>query len=262
MDDAATSHGMSEPDPAAKAEAPVEEPEVLALFARLQTDPSARDDLLVRFQPLSEYLARRFAGRGEDPDDLAQVASIGLLNAIDRFDPDRGVRFSTYAAATIVGELKRHFRDKRWAVRVPRQLQETGLRINKTIPELTQTLGRSPTVGEIADRVGSTREEVLEAMQAAEAYSSASLDAPLATSGLTAAETIGEADHDIELLGEGWASVGDAIKELPARDRQVLFLRFFEGKTQSEIATEIGVSQMHVSRILTSTLTTLRERLR
>ncbi|MEP7059423.1 MAG: SigB/SigF/SigG family RNA polymerase sigma factor [Actinomycetota bacterium] len=253
---------MSETDQGGKGAPPVDEPDVLALFAKLTTEPSARDDLLIRFQPLSEYLARRFAGRGEDPDDLAQVASIGLLNAIDRFDPERGVRFSTYAAATIVGELKRHFRDKRWAVRVPRQLQEAGLRINKTIPELTQELGRSPTIGEIATRVGSTREEVLEAMQAAEAYSSASLDAPMVSSGLTAAETIGEADHDIELLGEGWASVADAVKELPARDRRVLFLRFFEGKTQSEIAAEIGVSQMHVSRILTNTLGALRERVR
>jgi RNA polymerase sigma-B factor len=239
---------------------PVDEADVVDLFARLGEDPRARDQLLVRFQPLSEYLARRFAGRGEDPDDLAQVASIGLLNAIDRFDPERGVQFSTYAAATIVGELKRHFRDKRWTVRVPRQLQETGLRINKAIPQLTQQLGRSPTIGEIAERVGSTREEVLEAMQAAEAYSSASLDAPLAASGLTAADTIGEDDRDIELLGEGWASVAEAIRELAPRDRRVLFLRFFQGKTQSEIATEIGVSQMHVSRILTSTLNTLRER--
>ncbi len=253
---------MSEPDPGTTTTPSAEEPDVLALFARLAVDPSARDDLLVRFQSLSDYLARRFAGRGEDADDLAQVASIGLLNAIDRFDPGRGVRFSTYAAATIVGELKRHFRDKRWAVRVPRRLQETGLRVNKIMPELTQEFGRSPTVGEIADRVGCGREDVLEAMQAVEAYSSASLDAPLTSSGLTAADTIGETDRDVELLGEGWASVASAIKELPARDRWVLFLRFFEGKTQSEIATEIGVSQMHVSRILTSTLNTLREQVR
>jgi RNA polymerase sigma-B factor len=253
---------MSEGETNAGPSGPVDDADVVDLFARLGKDPQARDQLLVRFQPLSEYLARRFAGRGEDSDDLAQVASIGLLNAIDRFDPERGVQFSTYAAATIVGELKRHFRDKRWTVRVPRQLQETGLRINKTIPELTQQLGRSPTIGEIAERVGSTREDVLEAMQAAEAYSSASLDAPLASSGLTAADTIGEDDRDIELLGEGWASVAEAIRELAPRDRRVLFLRFFQGKTQSEIATEIGVSQMHVSRILTSTLNTLRERVR
>jgi RNA polymerase sigma factor, sigma-70 family/RNA polymerase sigma-70 factor, sigma-B/F/G subfamily len=253
---------MSEGGANQGAPGPADEADVLDLFTRLGTDPQARDQLLMRFRPLSEYLARRFAGRGEDADDLAQVAGIGLLNAIDRFDPERGVRFSTYAAATIVGELKRHFRDKRWAVRVPRQLQETGLRINKTIPELTQQLGRSPTIGEIVDRVGSTREEVLEAMQAVEAYSSASLDAPLASSGLTAADTIGEDDRDIELLGEGWASVAEAIRELPTRDRRVLFLRFFQGKTQSEIAAEIGVSQMHVSRILASTLNTLREQVR
>lgn len=241
---------------------PDDETDVLDLFARLRTDPQARDQLLLRFRPLSEYLSRKFAGRGEDTDDLAQVASIGLLNAIDRFDPERGVRFSTYAAATIVGELKRHFRDKRWAIRVPRQLQETGLRISKTIPELTQQLGRSPTVGEIADRVGSTREDVLEAMQAAEAYSSVSLDAPPGSSGPAVTDTFGEEDRDIALLGEGWASVAEAIQELPTRDRRVLFLRFFQGKTQSEIAAEIGVSQMHVSRILTNTLNTLREQVR
>lgn len=250
---------MSDPDPIAKAALPAEEPDVLALFAKLSTDPSARDELLVRFQPLSEYLARRFAGRGEDPDDLSQVASIGLLNAIDRFDPERGFLFSTYAAATIVGELKRHFRDKRWAVRVPRQLQDNGLRIIKAIPELTQELGRSPTIAEIAERVGSTREGTLEAMQAVEAYSTESLDAPIGSTGLTAAETLGQADRDVELLGEGWASVAGAIKDLPARDRRVLFLRFFEDKTQSEIAADIGASQMHVSRILANTLRTLRE---
>lgn len=239
-----------------------DEAQVRALFARREIDPSAREELVIRFRPLADYLSRRFAGRGIDPEDLAQVASIGLLNAIDRFDTEREVQFSTYAAATIVGELKRHFRDKRWAVRVPRQLQEAGLRINKTIPELTQELGRSPTIGEIADRVASTREEVLEAMQAAEAYSSASLDAPLDGSELNAADAMGQEDADIELLGEGWASVAEAIRELPERERRVLFLRFFEDKTQSEIAAEIGVSQMHVSRILTSVLDTLREQVR
>lgn len=240
---------------------PADESDVLTLFAKRTTDATARDQLMIRFRPLSEYLARRFAGRGEDTDDLIQVASIGLISAIDRFDPSRGVQFSTYAGATIVGELKRHFRDKSWAIRVPRQLQETSLRVNRAIPELTQRLGRSPTAGEIADSLGLTREEILEARQAGEAYSTASLDSPLAESGLTAADTMGADDRDIELLGEGWASVAAGIKELPPRERRVLFLRFFEGKTQSEIAEEVGVSQMHVSRILASTLDTLRNRL-
>jgi RNA polymerase sigma-B factor len=252
---------MSPDDVDSGAGDPADEAEVLELFAKRTVDPAAREQLMARFRPLSEYLARRFAGRGEDTDDLIQVASIGLINAIDRFDPDRGVQFSTYAGATIVGELKRHFRDKRWAIRVPRQLQETSLRLNKAIPELTQRLGRSPTMREIADSIGSTPEQILEARQAAEAYSTASLDAPLAESGLTAADTMGADDRDIELLGEGWASVAAGIKELPPRDRRVLFLRFFEGKTQSEIAEEVGVSQMHVSRILASTLDTLRSRL-
>jgi RNA polymerase sigma-B factor len=250
---------MRQGDTARGGSRPDDEGEVLALFGRVAADPAAREELVIRFRPLSDYLARRFAGRGEDVGDLAQVASIGLLNAIDRFDPDRGVQFSTYAAATIVGELKRHFRDKRWAVRVPRQLQERGLQITKVVPELTQRLGRSPTVGEIADHVGSTREEALEAMQAAEAYSIASTDAPLETSGLTVTDAIEEVDNEIELLGEGWASVADAIRRLPARERRVLFLRFYADKTQSEIADEIGVSQMHVSRILASTLNQLRD---
>ena len=241
-------------------DAPDLDAEVSHLFRRLSQDPAAREELVERFQPLADHLARRFSGRGEDIDDLSQVASIGLLNAIGRFDVERGVQFSTYAAATIVGELKRHFRDKRWAMRVPRQMQETGLRINRVTPALTQQLGRSPTIGEIAAELDLPREIVLEALEASQAYSIASLDVPAGDAELPPAQSLGTEDPSIRLLGEGWATVADAIRELPARERTVLFLRFFQGKTQSEIAAEIGVSQMHVSRILSQTLDTLRRR--
>jgi RNA polymerase sigma-B factor len=234
------------------------DPEVQDLFRRRETDPSARERLTLAFQPLVEYLARRFAGRGEALEDLVQVANIGLLNAIDRFDPDREVQFSTYATATIVGGLKRHFRDKAWAVRVPRQLQELAVHMNKALPELTQELGRSPTIGEIARRLQVDDDDVVGAMDAVQAYSTASLDAPTGTSGLTHAETIGEDDASLELL-DGWTTIAPAVRELSERDRRVLYLRFFRDMTQSEIAEDIGISQMHVSRILNRTLERLRE---
>jgi RNA polymerase sigma-B factor len=232
--------------------------EVLELFSQLAEDAAARELLVARFQSLAGYLARRFAGRGEALEDLTQVANVGLLAAIDRFDPSREVRFATYAAATIVGELKRHLRDKAWAVRVPRRLQELGIHVNRTLPALTQELGRSPTIREIADRLEASPEEILEAMDAARAFSAASLDEPLRDTGTTAAETLGDKDASLELT-EQWASVAPAVKDLPERERRVLFLRFFQGMTQTEIARDIGVSQMHVSRILSQTLTRLRE---
>jgi RNA polymerase sigma-B factor len=234
------------------------DPEVLDLFRNLKTDPSARERLTVAFQPLVEYLARRFAGRGEALEDLVQVANIGLLNAIDRFDPEREVQFSTYATATIVGGLKRHFRDKAWAVRVPRQLQELAVHMNKALPELTQELGRSPTIGEIAERLQVDEEDVVGAMDATQAYSTASLDAPTGTLGLTHADTFGEDDPSLGLLDD-WATIAPAVRELSDRDRRVLYLRFFRDMTQSEIAEEIGISQMHVSRILNRTIERLRD---
>jgi RNA polymerase sigma-B factor len=227
------------------------------LFA-LRPEEAAREELVRRFLPLAEYLARRFSGRGEAQDDLAQVASLGLLNAIDRFDLDRDVQFSTYAAVTIVGELKRHFRDKGWAIRVPRRLQEVGLRVNHVLPDLTQELGRSPTVDEIAARCDATAEEVLDAMEASHAYSTSSLDAPLGDEGAAPIDVLGSDDPSLAVLEE-WASVAPAVRELPQRERTVLYLRFFRGLTQSEIAREVGVSQMHVSRILSQTLRLLRE---
>lgn len=228
------------------------------LFARLPDDPAARDELVEMFLPLAEYLARRFSGRGESLDDLVQVASVGLLNVIDRFDPEREVQFSTYAAVTIVGELKRHFRDKGWAIRVPRRLQEVGLRINAVLPELSQELGRSPTIDEIAERCEATPEEILDAMEAVQAYSTTSLESPVGEEGVAPIDVLGTEDPSLELL-ESWTAVAPAVRQLPPRERKVLYLRFFRGMTQSEIAREVGVSQMHVSRLLAQSLRFLRE---
>jgi RNA polymerase sigma-B factor len=236
---------------------PLDEVEERDLFGRLPDD-DARAELVRRFLPLAEYLARRFNGRGESADDLVQVASLGLLNAIDRFDTGRDVQFSTYAAVTILGELKRHFRDKGWSVRVPRRLQELGLRINSALPTLYQELRRSPTIEEIAERVGVSGEDVLEAMDASQAYSTTSLDTAASEDGAAPVDLLGEDDPSIAVLEE-WAAVAPVVRRLPQRERTVLYLRFFRGLTQSEIAEEIGVSQMHVSRILAQTLRAIRE---
>jgi RNA polymerase sigma-B factor len=236
----------------------VDEERSVELFARLREDPSARDDLVILHYPLVEYLARRFAGRGEPVEDLVQVASIGLLKAIDRFDTERGVKFSTYATPTIIGELKRHFRDKGWAMRVPRRLQEIGLQLSRVVSEMYQELGRSPTVAEIAQRSGLTEDDVLEGMDAIHVHSIGSLDAPTDDEGQTTAARLGEEDETYELL-EGWASVAPHLEKLPERERNILYLRFFRGLTQSQIADRLAISQMHVSRILSRTLLTLRE---
>ena len=186
-----------------------------------------------------------------------QVASVGLLNAIDRFDVERDVQSSTYAAVTIIGEPKRHFRDKGWAIRVPRRLQEVGLRVNAVLPELSQELGRSPTVEEIAARCEASPEEILDAMEAVQAYSTTSLDSPVGEEGAAPIDVLVAATTRRSRSSDGWASVAPAVKELPERERRVLYLRFFRGLTQSEIAKEVGVSQMHVSRILSQTLSFL-----
>ena len=234
-----------------------EDEEVHALFDRLPNDMAAREELITRFTPLAEYLARRFGGRGQAVEDLVQVSYVGLIGAVDRFDPSRGVRFTTFASATIVGELKRHLRDKAWAVRVPRSMQELALRINRSIPLMTQELGRAPTVRELAARLETTTEDVVAAMDAAQAFSASSLDAPIGEGGATSHDVIGDEDEALHRLDE-WASVAPAVKDLPERERRVLYLRFFEGMTQSQIAEVIGVSQMHVSRILTQVLAKLR----
>ena len=232
------------------------EEEIAELFRRLP-DPAARETLTTEFLPLAAYFARRFSGRGEPVDDLTQTASLGLLNAIDRFDPERGVPFSTYAAATIVGELKRHFRDRGWALRVPRNVQETAILVNRTVSAMWQELGRAPTVAEIARSADIGEDDVLQALDALQTYTTDSLDAPVGDATSTAAEAFGGEDRSFE-VSEEWLSLAPALRDLPERERKILYLRFFEGRTQTEIADELGISQMHVSRLVSRSLERLR----
>jgi RNA polymerase sigma-B factor len=227
------------------------------LFAQLKDNRSARDELVRLHMPLVEYLARKFQGRGEPLDDLIQVGSIGLLKAINGFDPTRGIEFSTYATPTVLGEIKRHFRDHGWAIKVPRRLQELGLSISKTVPAMSQELGRAPTIPEIAGRLNTSDEEVLSAIEASRAHTLVSLDAP-ADDGVDRLSRLGYEDEALELF-EAWSSVKELLKKLPQRERVVLHMRFVTGKTQTEIARELGISQMHVSRLLAKTLAFLRK---
>ncbi|HTW08142.1 MAG TPA: SigB/SigF/SigG family RNA polymerase sigma factor [Acidimicrobiales bacterium] len=220
-------------------------------------DSALREQLVAAHIGLAEYLARRFANRGEALDDLVQVASLGLLKAVDRFDPERGVEFSTYATHTIVGELKRHFRDKGWAVRAPRRMQELYLRLGKVVATLGQELGRSPTIGELAAEVKVSEEEVLEALEAGQAYRSTSLDAPANEEGETLAARLGEEDRSLE-DAESRATLSPLLAQLAPRERLILHMRFFDGLTQSEIASRLGISQMHVSRLLARSVAQLR----
>jgi RNA polymerase sigma-B factor len=210
--------------------------------------------------PLVEYLARRFRNRGEWLDDLTQVATIGLIKSIDRFDLERGVEFSTYATPTIVGEIKRHFRDKGWAVRVPRRLQELKLSLTKAIGDLAQREGRAPTVSELAAHLQMSEEEVLEGLESANAYSTVSLDAPDSgdEDAPAVADSLGMVDDALEGV-EYRESLKPLLEQLPPREKKILLLRFFGNMTQSQIAAELGISQMHVSRLLARTLTQLRE---
>jgi RNA polymerase sigma-B factor len=222
-----------------------------------------RAKLVDQYIGLVEFLARRFRNRGELLEDLVQVGTIGLLKAIDRFELEREVEFSTYATPTIVGEIKRHFRDKGWAVRVPRRLQELHLELTKIISHLGQDLGRSPTVAEIAEAAGTTEEVVLEGMEIAQAYNFTSLDAPLDSDDSESssfADQIGAEDDQLENL-EYRAALAPEMAKLPERERRILYLRFYKGLTQSEIAQLMGISQMHVSRLLNRTLMRLREAL-
>jgi RNA polymerase sigma-B factor len=220
-----------------------------------------RNQLVRMHIPLVEHLARRFRNRGEPLDDLTQVATIGLIKSVDRFDPERGVEFSTYATPTIVGEIKRHFRDKGWAVRVPRRLQELRLSLTTATSELSQRHGRSPTVHELAEHLGISEEEVLEGLESANAYSTLSLDVPDTDDESPAvADTLGAEDDALEGV-EYRESLKPLLAQLPQREQRILVLRFFRNMTQSQIASEVGISQMHVSRLLARTLAQLREKL-
>ncbi|WP_424642144.1 RNA polymerase sigma factor SigF [Embleya sp. AB8] len=238
---------------------------LFAQLAQLESDPPARaavrDRLVEMHLPLVEHLARRFRNRGEPLDDLIQVATIGLIKSVDRFDSERGVEFSTYATPTIVGEIKRHFRDKGWAVRVPRRLQELRLALTSATAELSQRNGRSPTVAELAVQLGISEEEVLEGLESANAYSTLSLDVPDTDDDSPAvADTLGAEDDALEGV-EYRESLKPLLEQLPPREKKILLLRFFGNMTQSQIAQEVGISQMHVSRLLARTLAQLRERL-
>jgi RNA polymerase sigma-B factor len=217
--------------------------------------------LVERHSRLAEFLARRFANRGEPIDDLRQIAYVGLVKAVERFDPHRDLQFSSFATPTITGELKRYFRDKGWAVRVPRRLQELHLQLDRTTADLSQEIGRSPTPAEIAARAGVTVDEVLESMEAGSLYRLASLDAPAYDDPVTVA-TVADGVSDpasaLEFADDRMA-VERLLAALPERERHIVSLRFFDGLTQSEIAELIGISQMHVSRLLMRSLDQLRE---
>jgi RNA polymerase sigma-B factor len=233
------------------------------LFSRYRRwdDQAAREALVARFLPLATQLARRYH-RGHEPlDDLIQVASVGLLKAIDRFDPARGTAFSSFAVPTIVGELKRYFRDKGWAIRVPRDLQDLALRVDRTTHRLVHTLGRAPTVSELANDLGVTIEEVLEAHEAAAAHRAYSLDRP-------GSDDDQDGPHVIDTLGgeepgylqaEHSATLEPMMSALSDREREILRLRFVEDLTQSEIGDRVGLSQMHISRLLRQAVARLRE---
>ncbi len=237
------------------------------LFAELPTTPDGsadrraiRDELVEMHLPLVEYLARRFAGRGEPLDDLVQVGTLGLIKAVDRFDLDREVEFSTYATPTVVGEIKRHFRDKGWTIRVPRRLQELRAAISSATADLTQDLGRSPTVRELAERLRVDEEEVLDGLESANAYAAMSLDTSSSEDVPSVADTLGAEDEALTGV-ENRESLKPLLDTLPEREKRLLALRFFQNMTQSQIAAELGISQMHVSRLLSRTLATLRESL-
>lgn len=230
--------------------------ERFAAFSRSR-DPELRNDLVNRNLGLAQYLARRFVRRGESLDDLEQVAALALIKAVDRFDPDRGAEFATFATPTILGELKRHFRDRGWAVRVPRRILELHQRIDSMVDDLTGTLGRAPTVSELAAASGATEDEVIEGLEAGIAYRVRSLDAPGDDDGTPLAARLGKEDERLAET-EQRATLIPLIARFPARERLILSLRFFEQKTQSEIADLLGISQMHVSRLLNRALARMR----
>ncbi|MDP2181177.1 MAG: SigB/SigF/SigG family RNA polymerase sigma factor [Actinomycetota bacterium] len=234
---------------------------VLFQRLRLEGDEAARDELITMYLNLVKYLASRFRNRGEPIDDLVQVGTIGLIKAIDRFDIDRQVEFTTYATPTIVGELKRYFRDKGWAIKVPRRLQELSFKVNQAVDALTQRLQRSPTIAEIAEYLEVTSEEVLEALETSEAYNFVSLESDRGGDGsdsFSILEYIGKDDQLMAIVDDR-ATLASALKQLTAQEQRVLYLRFFEGLTQTEIARQLRISQMQVSRLLRRTLKVLRE---
>jgi RNA polymerase sigma-B factor len=219
-------------------------------------DRDARDQVLVELMPLVRSLAARYAGRGEPLDDLVQVGAVGLIKAVDRFDVSRGVEFTSYGVPTIVGEIRRHFRDKAWAMHVPRRIKELSVRMSRVLDELTTTLGRSPTIAELAEAAAVDEEDVIDALDAAHAYSTRSLDASAGV-GEQLAEHLAGPDPGYEGVDDRWL-LSAGLDALDARERRIVQLRFFEEMTQSQIAAELGISQMHVSRLLRNALDAMR----
>ena len=235
------------------------------LFARYKQDgdAEARDQLIVSHLNLVRFLASKFKNRGESLEDLVQVGTIGLIKAIDRFDPERGLEFTTYATPTIMGEIKRHFRDKGWSVRVPRRLQELSAKVNQATDELTNELRRSPSVAEVAERVGATVDEVLEAMESSSAYSSVPLEGGGSSEdeeGTAVIDHYGSEDADL-LASDDRMVLEEAIADFSPRERDVIRMRFVEGLTQVEIAERLGVSQVQVSRLLRRTLRRIQDKI-
>jgi RNA polymerase sigma-B factor len=220
-------------------------------------DPTEREELIEANLALANQLARRFLHRGEPYEDLVQVASVALIKSVDRYDPERGVDFAPFATRTIIGELKRHFRDKGWAVRASRRVQELYLELGHSSATLVQQLGRNPTVPELAEATGASEEAVIEALEAGQGYRAASIDASESEDDPLLAR-LGELDTSYDSV-EDRALLGPALATLPLREQSILRMRFVDGLTQSEIAEAVGVSQMHVSRLLTSSLQKLRD---
>jgi RNA polymerase sigma-B factor len=224
-------------------------------------DLQAREQLIEQYMSLVRSLARRYSYRGEQLEDLVQIGAIGLIKAIDRFDLDRGVELTTYATPNIIGEIKRHFRDKGWSVRVPRGLQELNVQLSRLVEQLTVQLSRSPTIPELAKAAGVEEEQVLEALESGRAYTSLSLSVGGGggdDDDLDPLESLGTEEHQYE-VSEDRAVLAPGFKALDERERKILQLRFFEGLTQSQIAQQVGISQMHVSRLIRRSLEKIRE---
>jgi RNA polymerase sigma-B factor len=239
---------------------------LLERYSALTPDDPAREELreeLVRgYLPVAQHIARRFSNRGEPLDDLVQVATVGLINAIDRYSPDRGSDFFSFAVPTISGEVRRHFRDLGWSMRVPRRLKDLHVSINTAVSNLSQDLGRAPKPTEIAELLGVPVSDVLEGLEASEAYRSSSLDEMLSSEqgSATVGELVGEADAELDRVDFRQA-LRPVLAELAERERTIVLLRFFGNMTQTQIADRVGISQMHVSRLLAQTLDRLRSRL-
>lgn len=225
-------------------------------------DPVLRDQLVMNHMNLVRFLAKKFANRGEPLEDLIGVGTIGLMHAIDRFDPERGIRFATFATPTIVGEIKRHFRDRGWAIKVPRRLQEVNLAANKAVEQLTNKLNRPPTAQEVAEAIGASLEETLEGMELGHLYELVSLDNELGDeddeSHSRLEDYVGKEDLAFEVYGDR-SRLEDAIGRLTPRERKIIILRFFKGWSQTDVAKELDISQMHVSRLQHKALARLRE---